>query len=340
MNTATWTRFWNRNLEQIKPVGEVLLEQSSSRYPFTVISPKVLEWAKNHFQCSTLKGLPLENGGSESTAGAHWDKLIVGNDMMNPSDFFNIVNSGLNLALMEDYGHFKANYSMEEHLSWGYHVGCGAFSEDCSQVPMTCPESGKNFCSPDYFSMGICLSDQLAESCNVFHEEVFSDCRHFGNKEDYTQSTATSLMYFGPEGRCLMGKISSDQTNERGNCLKIECGNQKVSITVSIENADNKILECLEGEEGQRKNILEDGSLYITCPKVPEICREELNCLNDCNGNGRCLKNGQCWCYFGYQGEECSVEVEGEYPFLIAGGKFSFFYFWFGLLILGFFVWV
>lgn len=244
----------------------------------------------------------------------------MGNDMMNPSDFFNIVNSGLNLKLMEDYGHFVANFNMEEHLSWGLGVGCDAFSEDCSQVPMTCPVLGEHLCSPDYYSMGICTTDTLAESCNIFHEEVFSDCRHEGNQLNYTvlqeSDVGTSSMYFGPGGRCIMGKISSLQSRERGSCVETRC-DSSTTVTIFIQGTE---VECRSYETGTAKSIVPDGSLYIICPDVFEMCRTEHRCPNDCSENGRCLKSGQCWCYFGFEGSDCSTASENTvYKFTVAG---------------------
>lgn len=324
MNTATWTRFWDRDSSQTISLEKVIEEKKNARYPFTVVSPKVILWAKNHYKCPDLVGVPLENSGGSGTAGAHWDKLIVGNDMMNPSDFFNTVNSGLNFALMEDYGHFSANYSMEEHLSWGLDAGCDAFSEDCSKVPMTCPKESQEMCSPDYYSMGNCTKDPLAESCNVFYEYVFSDCRHSVNKEILIQTklASLSLMYFGPNGRCLMGKISSDQKEERGLCLKVDCQSSSlVVITVQLENGGEKNIECTGNDKDVHKDIVSDGSQYLICPNVAEMCREELNCPKDCNGNGRCLKSGKCWCYVGFEGEDCSATVDEYYPFVFAHGN-------------------
>lgn len=41
-------------------------------------SPHVKAWAKDHFQCTTLDGIPLENqDSSDKNTGAHWERLTV-----------------------------------------------------------------------------------------------------------------------------------------------------------------------------------------------------------------------------------------------------------------------
>ena len=43
-----------------------------------MISPKVAEVAKDHFNCSTLVGLPLEGSGS------HWNERLLQSELMVP----------------------------------------------------------------------------------------------------------------------------------------------------------------------------------------------------------------------------------------------------------------
>ena len=53
---------------------------------YTVInSPSVLEWARTHFGCATLEGLPIENQGGAGTAGSHWEKEFMPIEFMSGS---------------------------------------------------------------------------------------------------------------------------------------------------------------------------------------------------------------------------------------------------------------
>ena len=47
---------------------------------------------------------------------------------------------------------------------------------------------------------------------------------------------------------------------------------------------------------------------YLTCPDPIDFCNEfYYRCPLDCSGNGICLYNGQCQCFFGYTGADCAT---------------------------------
>ena len=59
--------FFFENLELTKTEG-------STTY---ITSPKVLEQARKHFNCSSLKGIPLENQGEKGSIGVHWESRYM-----------------------------------------------------------------------------------------------------------------------------------------------------------------------------------------------------------------------------------------------------------------------
>lgn len=69
----------------------------------------MLTYAKNFYNCSSLSGFPLENGGSSGSAGAHWEKTIVLYEVMGPSVAFGMYMSKLTGALFEDSGWYLVN---------------------------------------------------------------------------------------------------------------------------------------------------------------------------------------------------------------------------------------
>ena len=117
-----------------------------------VVTPKVVSWAKKHFNCSTIDGVYLEDEGGESTAAAHFEKLLFGNDYMTGEDNGNPILSGLTLAFMEDTGWYKVDYSVEETLYWGKNKGCKFYLQDCGGGREFCTNPGEIACSEDYQS--------------------------------------------------------------------------------------------------------------------------------------------------------------------------------------------
>ena len=47
-----------------------------------ITSPKVLEVAKNYFSCGSIEGVELENQGGDGSAGSHWERTTLFNEMM------------------------------------------------------------------------------------------------------------------------------------------------------------------------------------------------------------------------------------------------------------------
>ncbi|KAH0621332.1 hypothetical protein JD844_022489, partial [Phrynosoma platyrhinos] len=98
---------------------------------FLLITPKVVEEARKHFDCPILEGMELENQGGMGTELNHWEKRLLENEAMTGSHTQNRVFSRITLALMEDTGWYRANYSMAEKLDWGRGKGCDFVMKSC-----------------------------------------------------------------------------------------------------------------------------------------------------------------------------------------------------------------
>lgn len=71
---------------------------------YKLVTSKALNKVKNHFNCSSISGLYLENEGGENSSGSHFEKLLFGNEIMTGVENGNPVISPILLALMEDSG--------------------------------------------------------------------------------------------------------------------------------------------------------------------------------------------------------------------------------------------
>ena len=95
-------------------------------------STKVLEVAKKYFNCPTLKGVALEDGGGNGTVGSHWEARILLGDYMNGEIYTpEQVISEFTLALLEDTGYYKANYYTGGLMRYGKNKGCEFLNEKC-----------------------------------------------------------------------------------------------------------------------------------------------------------------------------------------------------------------
>lgn len=226
---------------------------------------------------------------------------------------------------MNSFGYYKGNLDMEEHLVWGYKKKCDAFSGSCVTHPHKCQQNAQ-LCSPDYHSLGICAKDSYAEQCDIFNENLHSDCRIQLNKDilvDQNTTPGAGKMYFGNKGRCIMGVVDPNAQsdiirctglgcNALPNCMRHVCAEDGQSIEVFLpEGADKVSVNCQKNEANAHKSFTIDGTTgaFILCPNPTEICFGGLQCPDDCNSNGRCLKNRECWCYHGWKGTSCAEEA-------------------------------
>ncbi|KAJ3592469.1 hypothetical protein NHX12_007596 [Muraenolepis orangiensis] len=96
-----------------------------------LVTPRVVEEARRHFNCPILEGMELENQGGAGTQLNHWEKRLLENEAMTGSHTQNRVFSRLTLALMEDTGWYHANYSHAQRLDWGRGLGCDFVMKSC-----------------------------------------------------------------------------------------------------------------------------------------------------------------------------------------------------------------
>ncbi|VDK86287.1 unnamed protein product [Litomosoides sigmodontis] len=98
-----------------------------------MVTPRVQQEARWHFNCMDLEGAELENQGGDGTALTHWEKRLFENEAMTGTHTQNPVYSRLTFALLEDSGWYKANYSAAEELHWGHHLGCEFAKKSCGE---------------------------------------------------------------------------------------------------------------------------------------------------------------------------------------------------------------
>ncbi|KAK0159574.1 hypothetical protein PV327_010670 [Microctonus hyperodae] len=98
-----------------------------------IVTPRVREEVRAHFKCSYLEGAELEDQGEDGTALTHWEKRVFENEAMTGTHTQNPVYSRITLALMEDTGWYRANYSMAQELGWGRRLGCDFAMKSCKE---------------------------------------------------------------------------------------------------------------------------------------------------------------------------------------------------------------
>lgn len=150
-------------------------------------TPRVVEEARRHFNCPILEGMELENQGGAGTELNHWEKRLLENEAMTGSHTQNRVFSRITLAIMEDTGWYRANYSMAENLQWGRGLGCDFVMKSCKfwidqhrhKRPTLSPYCDSVRSAPLQLT---CRQDQLAVAvCNLqkFYNALPAEYQYF-----------------------------------------------------------------------------------------------------------------------------------------------------------------
>ncbi|CAA7029903.1 unnamed protein product [Microthlaspi erraticum] len=115
-------------------VTEQQMDEKLGRIVTRVVLPRVVMHSRHHYGAFShnFSGLELEDGGGRGTSGSHWEKRLLMNEIMTGSVDTRSVVSKMTLALLEDSGWYKANYSMADRLDWGRNQGTQFVTSPCN----------------------------------------------------------------------------------------------------------------------------------------------------------------------------------------------------------------
>jgi len=109
------------------------LTKRGLRY-YQVVTPRVKQVVRNQFDCQTMEGARLENQPTNdgNCFGTHWEARLYASEFMSAiTKPTKQVVSPVTLALFEDSGWYKADYSVTQLSTLGRGSGCDFVYEDC-----------------------------------------------------------------------------------------------------------------------------------------------------------------------------------------------------------------
>eukprot|EP00118_Oscarella_pearsei_P007970 m.40098 g.40098 ORF g.40098 m.40098 type:complete len:2143 (+) comp32899_c1_seq1:130-6558(+) len=160
---------------------------SISRSAFFMVTPKVKEAARNHFNCPTLQGAELE---SQKHRFFHWESRLFQGDSLTGQMHRNLVISNITLAVLEDSGWYSVDYSFGQKLTWGKGLGCRFATSSCLGY-INSQQKSKQPISP------FCKTRPSASvvTCNV-DRSAMAQC----NMKDYPNALPSEFQYFTGSG--------------------------------------------------------------------------------------------------------------------------------------------
>ena len=310
---------------QILPGESTMLfgsRQDGTRYA-SIVTDKVRQIARNQFDCPTLEGASLENQPTrtDSCTGDHWDERLYYPESMSGvlSPTTNILSS-LTLALMEDSGWYKANYTVTRMSPWGLGAGCDFVEKECLTAV-----AGGSPTIPDY-SRGFFCASENDKGCSSEHSHKMA-CQVINYLFVVGQDVPAENQFFSTT--TLGGPRQADYCPVYGNTYgnrKAEGLDCRISTnTPSFPNTYNEVYgpnsKCVVSSSGEgrcyesfcvksdmtfqfnvvgrfyvceydfeKKSIpLSDGTRphTVTCPRLSQAC-PDLFCPFNCAGRGIC----------------------------------------------------
>ncbi|KAL7722324.1 Cell surface protease gp63 [Entamoeba marina] len=270
------------------------LEKGTSTESVPVITtPKVLEVARSYFGDDSITYVEFEDGGGSGTAGAHWEKRILYNEIMAGTSSLHSSLSNFTLAYFEDLGVYKTDMSVAEPMYFG--KGMGKDFYNCTKWPSESPYYGENAnrgCTPDRGGIGICDIYTYTDALDDIYQNYGSEykggrtllmdyCIHtslVSGGQCYTNDllsteTVSSLSFldrgstYGSDSRCFTTSLMKYSIAISDfSCYRIVCVDRGYRVLVG-----EKWMLCTEADEEVE---VTNYNGKLTCAPVEEFCGE------------------------------------------------------------------
>lgn len=167
-----------------------------------MVTPKVKEEARRHFNCASLEGIELENDGGLGTMFSHFEKRLLENEAMTGTHTHDRQFSRFTLAVLEDTGWYHVNYDLADNLSWGKNLGCDFVKKSCKTWMDMRRNSGRSllpFCDSvqsNFFNFS-CDSERTSLAmCNLkkYDKSIPVEYQYFNELKDVPEN---ELSHYG-----------------------------------------------------------------------------------------------------------------------------------------------
>lgn len=313
--TVNYARFINPDNMEVLGLDKVIQTSFiNGMQRNLIVTPKVVQAARKHYNCSTLQGVELENQGGEGTSGVHWESRLMLGDLMISENYEEITLSEMTLALFEDSGWYKVNYYTGGLFRYGKNEGCDFLNKKCVKNNETdfknefCITSLSGMCTSGRLAKGYCsvrkLQSSISNDYNYFSSPTIGGytladycpiVRSDDNNDFYYSNSCVSGLNFYPASlgeticptcSCFISSLipNSDSSVSKyiGTsfpiCYMVKCNYVSFYYTIEV---NGKIVKC--PKEGGFVTY-EGYSGQLHCPHFYSICTNKELCKNliDC----------------------------------------------------------
>ncbi|GET93937.1 metallo-peptidase, clan MA(M), Family M8 [Leishmania tarentolae] len=281
-----------------------------------ISSSTVVAKAREQYGCNTLEYLEMEDAGGKSYVGDHIKQRNAKDELMATN-----VTSGyytaLSMAIFQDLGFYRADFSKAEVMPWGKDAGCAFITEKCMEKNSTkwpamfCNATLPPFrCPTDRLGIGSCL-------IKSFKSPMPPYWRYFTNSSlsgpwifmDYCPDVVTfpdgscaqnasqapaamkAFNVFSDAARCIDGDfrpkgMQSPAKSHAGLCANVRCDPATRTYSVQVRGSSG-YMNCVPGlrvELSSVSDAFEQGG-YITCPPYVEVCQGNVRAAQAAAGH-------------------------------------------------------
>nr|CAJ2467817.1 unnamed protein product [Leishmania braziliensis] len=272
--------------------------------------------AREQYGCTNLTYLELEDTGGCSTAGSHLKGRNAKDELMG-SFLAAGYYTNLTMAVFEDLGFYKADFSMAEVMPWGRNASCDFLTNKCMEDNITqWPEMFCNTtkivsqCPTDRLRLGTCLiiSDgrPMAPYYQYFNDTSLGGLSPFldhcpvivassdgacNQDPSMASPSLQAFNVFSDAARCFDGVFQPRNSNARSEpnnalCANVKCDRDHHTYSVQVRGSSGYVA-CTPGESIDLATIsaaFVNGS-YITCAPYVEVCQANIKGLIDFEGD-------------------------------------------------------
>lgn len=277
-----------------------------------IITPRVVQAARKHFNCEKIIGVELENQGGSGTTGSHWEGRLMNGEFMTGGLYHELAISEITLAFLEDSGFYQSNYFTGGLFRFGKNAGCSFMNKPClvngrnNFLNEYCDEQGYTGCTSSSLERGMCYiydhgydlpaeyqyfpgysregGSYLNDHCPIlipFRDDYDSmSCVNGKSLFEFTETGET----FDTSSLCFMSSVlpkGSSLYYSLPFCYATECDyvNKKLKVTLY-----GKTFECSTDKEVIHINDDEDVSGSFVCPIFNMVCTNKEKCFSilDC----------------------------------------------------------
>ncbi|XQJ25229.1 GP63, leishmanolysin [Leishmania guyanensis] len=278
-------------------------------------SSTVVAKAREQYGCPTLEYLEVEDQGGSGSAGSHIKMRNAKDELMAPASAAGYYTA-LTMAVFEDLGFYKADFTKAEVMPWGRNASCDFLTKKCMENNITqwpemfCNTTERRYrCPTDRLRLGTCgirtYSTPMPPYFEYFNDTFLAGYSAFLDYCPFTlgysngacnqdPSTAPALLkefsVFSDASRCLDGAFQPTTAREdlmyNALCANVMCDTAARTYSVQVYGSSGYVA-CTPGERVELATLstaFVNGS-YITCPPYVEVCQANIKGVIDFEGD-------------------------------------------------------